>query len=54
MIEKIKMFVAWRMPEWLVYWCTLRLGAHATTGEYENQIVPDLRFMDAINRWPTT
>ena len=49
--EKIWMWIAWRLPHKLVYWCAIRVGAHATTGEHEYQIVPDLTFMDAIKRW---
>lgn len=39
------------LPRWLVYWCAIRLGAHATTGQYGDTVVPDLRFMDALERW---
>lgn len=46
-----QMAIANRLPKWLVYWATIRLGAHATTGQYGNQVVPDLRFMDALDRW---
>ena len=44
--------LAWMMPKKLVYHCAILLGAHATTGKYETQVVPDLTFMDAIKRWP--
>ena len=49
--EKLMMKIAWKMPKWLVYFCAIRLGANATTGEHENQIVPELNFMDALKRW---
>lgn len=49
--ERLAMAVAWKMPRWLVYWCSIRLMAHATTGEHENQIVPELTGMDALKRW---
>jgi len=51
MNEKILMFIAWRIPRKLVYWCAIRLGAHATQGQYGNQEVPALTFMDALKRW---
>jgi hypothetical protein len=35
------------MPRRLVYACAMRVGVHATTGDYSWQIVPDLTFMDA-------
>ena len=49
--DKICMFVAWRLPRRLIMWCAMRLGAHATQGQYETQIVPELNFMDAMERW---
>jgi len=48
--QRIWMKLAWLMPKQLAYWATIRLGAHATTGVYGNQIVPELRFMDALQR----
>lgn len=49
--EKLQMWVAWRLPMWLVYWATIRLGSHATTGRYSHTIVPELTFLDALKRW---
>jgi hypothetical protein len=43
--------LAYRLPPKIVYFAAIRLGAHATVGEYESQIVPDLLFMDAVRRW---
>ena len=51
MKEKVMMWIAWKMPKWLVYFCAIRLGANATTGKHGSQIVPDLNFMDALKRW---
>ena len=51
MIEKLLMFIAWRMPRKLVYWCSIRLMANATTGIYGNTIVPELSAIEALNRW---
>jgi hypothetical protein len=45
------MQLAWMLPRRLVYWCTIRLGVHATQGSWSNQIVPDLNFIDALKRW---
>lgn len=50
-MEKFWLKLTWLMPRKLVYWCAIRLGANATQGEYSNQIVPELNFMDAIKRW---
>jgi len=51
MIESLTIKLAWLMPRRLVYWCAIRLGAHATTGAHREQVVPDLKFMDALQRW---
>lgn len=49
--ERFWMWLAWRMPKSLVYMCMIRGGAHATTGEYSHQVVPELEFMVALRRW---
>ena len=49
--DKLSMFIAYRLPSRVVYWCAIRLLAHATTGQYGNQIVPDLLAMEALKRW---
>ena len=51
MRDKIARAVAWLLPRRVAYWCAVRLGAHATTGDYGHEIVPELRFMDALERW---
>ena len=50
-IDKLACWLAWKLPRSLAYWCFMRVGAHATTGEWEKQVVPDLLFMDAATRW---
>ena len=49
--DRIKMFLVWRLPKWIVYWCVIRVGGYASTGQYSNQIVPDLTLIDALKRW---
>jgi len=44
-------FVKWFMPKRLVYWSTIWLGAKVTTGKYSNTIVPELNFVEAIQRY---
>lgn len=51
MKDKLQCWIAYRMPRWLVRWCSVRLGAHATTGQWSSQVVPELTFMDALKRW---
>jgi hypothetical protein len=52
--ERLVLALVWRLPRWLVYWSAIRLMAHATTGRYSSQVVPDLTAMDALKRWDTT
>ena len=47
----IQMNVAFLIPRWLVYWASVRLIAHATTGKYSSTIVPEITAMDALKRW---
>jgi hypothetical protein len=51
MVESIKIWIVWHLPRWMVYWASIRLVAHATQWAYSDQIVPDLRAMDALKRW---
>jgi hypothetical protein len=51
MKEKFQMWLAWRLPRWLVYFATVRAIAHATGGQYSNTVVPDLRAIEVLNRW---
>ena len=49
--EKFVRWVAWRLPRDLVTQCYVRVGAHAVSGEYSGEIVPEVRMMDALQRW---
>ena len=49
--EDAWMWIAWKMPRKLVYWCAIRLMAHATTGDHGHHIVPEVTCLDALNRW---
>lgn len=50
-MDRIWRKLAWAMPRRLVMWCAIRLIAHATQGQWSNQVVPELFAMDAIDRW---
>jgi len=50
-MEKFWIWLAWKLPRRLVYWTAIRFGVHATMGPYSNQIVPELTFTDALQRW---
>ena len=51
MLDKICMKLANWMPRRVAYWCAVRVNAHATTGKWSTQIVPELTAMDALKRW---
>ena len=50
-MDKLWIWLAWKLPKSLVKWATIRLVANATTGEYSNQVVPSLTAVDALERW---
>ncbi len=54
MKERIATWIAYRLPREVVYWAAIRLLSNATVGPYSSQIVPDLRAMDALQRWKPT
>ena len=48
---KFRMWVAWKLPKWLVYYAAIRLMAHATSGKFDNTEVSTLTVTDALRRW---
>lgn len=50
--NRVAMKVAWLLPRRVVMWAYIRVGSHATTGEYSNTVVPELSMMEALKRWP--
>lgn len=49
--DKALRWIVWRLPRRVVMWSTIRVIAHATTGPYSNQVVPELGAMEALRRW---
>lgn len=49
-LDHLWQFLAGLAPRRLVYWCGIRLGAHATVGRF-GATVPDLTLLDALERW---
>jgi hypothetical protein len=49
--EKFWTGLAWKLPDRLAYWATIRVLAYATTGKYGGQVVPELYAVDALERW---
>ena len=54
MKDKLYRWLAWKMPKRLVYWCAVRVGAAATTGQWSSQVVPELTLIEALERYPVT
>ena len=50
-IDNIYNWLSQKLPKRLVYFCAIRMIAHATNGKYSKQIVPDLFAMDVLKRW---
>lgn len=51
LLERLEMKLAWLLPRRIAMWAAVRVAAHATTGKYANQVVPELTAMDALKRW---
>lgn len=49
--EKVLRKIAWALPKPIVMWAYIRVVAHATTGKWSNQVVPELSAIEALNRW---
>lgn len=44
-------WLAWKLPRELVYFCVIRVFAHATTGYFGNTVAPSVMLIDALDRW---
>lgn len=51
MIEKITVWLAWRLPRRLAMWAFVRVATWGTVGQYSNTEVPSLTCVDALDRW---
>lgn len=47
------MKIAWLLPKQIAMWAYIRVGAHATTGEYDSTNPTELGMMEALERWPS-
>ena len=50
-LERLRLRLVYLLPRSVVYWCAIRLIAHATTGKHGAQLVGDLKAMEALDRW---
>lgn len=49
--ERVARFAARLLPRRVAYWAAIRVGVHATTGKYSNQVVPELTIGEMLERW---
>jgi len=49
--ERFWRWLAWKLPRKLVYWCTIRLVAHVTSGYWGRTDVPSLTAVEALHRF---
>lgn len=50
---KFWLWLADRMPKTLVYYCAVRIAAHAAGPAHPEQVVPELTMLEALERWRT-
>lgn len=49
--EKLQRKIVWSLPRSIVMWAYIRVVAHATTGRWSRQVVPELGALEALDRW---
>lgn len=50
MRSNMMMWIAWKLPRWLVYWASVRLLAHATEGKYSKTLATKITAIEALSR----
>lgn len=50
-LNKFFMWLAWKLPRRLAYFCAVRVGVNATYGEWEKEVVSEVKMLDALQRW---
>lgn len=50
-LEKCYIWLAWKLPRRLVYWCVVRAAAHATTGSWSHVETPAVTVVECLERW---
>lgn len=51
MIDKILVWLAWRLPRKIVYFAAIRLMSSATVGKYADSALSKLLAEDALRQW---
>jgi hypothetical protein len=50
--EQLIVWIVWHLlPKTIVYWATIRAGAYATTGQYSSTTVPEIKFVEVLERY---
>ena len=50
-LQKVPYAIAGALPRWLVYYATIRLIAHGTTGQYGATDVANVNVITVLDRW---
>lgn len=49
--DRLAAAIANRLPRRVVYWATIRVGVHATTGPWSDCEVPGVTLPEILTRW---
>ena len=50
--DALWMRLAWKLPEGLVYWATVRAGSQVTVGPLRDSEVPTMTFLEVLGHIP--
>lgn len=48
---RLGLWLVWRLPRGLCYWCALRVMAHATVGKWGHESPSDVTLFQVLDRW---
>ena len=48
------MWLVWKLPRRVVYWCGIRIWANASFGEGSEDVVGEILLITALRRWTET
>lgn len=51
LVDNLWMEIAWLVPRGLAYWCTIRLGCHASQGKWSNESPAGMPMDTVLKRW---
>ena len=49
--EQVYMWLAWRLPRDLVYYCAVRVAVAASAGKWAGEVTPGVTVTDMLERW---